>query len=430
MITALLLLAGSGLFSEDDSVRVEALAEIQDEYPAKASLVPVLVDMIDDDSEPVREAAQAILAHWGGKALVEYGAFLADESGPSMPYFRQAGEKLTMLGTAVTPSDFAHVLGTTRPERLRGGIALCALAHAATPQSDDVLDVLAPFCAHENESVKAMAATSLALLGWGAVTDDELAGSGAALEKALESKVGVIQFAGVMIAGTVRARDDDTRHLLTLIGDTELGKYVVVKGVLEKLGVKEPAEQELKKGLAQAAEELAAGRIPQALYRLEQLGPKAKGMAPQLQSLFDKAKGDEAVEIGRVLVVLSPKHRAAVAKRFAELLAPDGGLGRYGTLRALEVLAQSGGAAQPAIPNLIEILGWRDPTYKKSLATLLAAEGAAFNFETRAKRLAVRTLGNLGAPAIAAKPDLRDLQKHADLRLRYLASLALRKLSD
>jgi len=415
MIGVLLFLAGSGLFSDDAVERAEAVVALKKQYTKEVGKVPLLVGMLRDDNALVRGNAANVLAAWGAVALSEWTEFVADEKDPAMPSFLYAGKSLSMMGAAVTPSDFCHLLGSTRAELRKAGAALSVLAPYISPRYDELFDVLA-----DGGPARA---TGLALLGWAKAANVRPLADGKALRELDKSKVPLVRYLAVTLIVGLRADDDATiQHLEKLKSGDDINN--AAEHALRVFG-KLPQR---KADLERLKEMLAKDTWRNALWELRDLGERAAPLRDALFERFKAAKGDDLALAGVTLAAISPKLRGAVIAKLAPLLESGTGVSKAPKLMILRAIEESGSEAQAALPALIGVLGLREPQYKKSAASRLAKYGDAFNYEIRAKRSAVRTLGNLGATAASSSADLRTLGEHTDLRLRYLAGLTLRKI--
>jgi HEAT repeat protein len=330
---------------------------------------------------------------------------------------------------------------------------------------DLALDVLAGSLADGDPSVRSMAAMSLALLGWDAASGkltapDELmqpalvamSSKETAVRRAATALVLLLRPEGVEFRKAFpRAEDDlvlweaaNERLFIIGLGGGSGFRRVRIDALLAKLDV---LEKDPRPKPSDRHWERIEAECRGALFELREFGgQRLAASAPRLSTLLEQDFGSLRIDLARTLLEADPERTAeAVAAAASVLTAPDAGdsagseeerlmrrgMAVRGRMDALDLLAELGPAAKPAIPALITVLAWKeDPETEgdDDLAARSARLGSLFWHARRAKRTAADALGAFGPDAAAAKEALRALFSHEDLRVRYRAARALRRI--
>ena len=426
--------AGDEVLSDDAAERRTAVAALD------VWNVPLLIDMLEDDHEGVRSAAAERLVALGRAALPVCARFLTDASDPAKKPFVLLGRKIHALGAALTPTDCVEGMQSMlRPADRRAGAVYALLSGIDSFDEDGVTDVLVSARRDADKGAREMAATSLALLGWGAVSDKYPASDAdmepvmAALTAKQESfrhpaywLIGLLRPSGKMYLATLKKPpvEDDAYSAWVDAARARLGDKVVYDRNPPTLEQLLPAVKSLAATKEGAKFKHDLGEVLRGLRRLGTKGAPAAGALAKLMRMVEPR---DCIHVGQTLLAIDPTAGDDVAEVVGRV-AGNKKLYAYDRFQALRVVAGIAPPSVNALPAYTAALDLPDAAYKGFAADRMVRQGASFLYALRAKRVAALGLARLGPKAAPTKDALRALLKHPDARLRYGAALALRKI--
>jgi len=172
--------------------------------------------------------------------------------------------------------------------------------------------------------------------------------------------------------------------------------------------------------------------MPEVASALARLGPAAAGTAPVLRDVLQRRSEEDRVAAARALVAVAPPGEDAIAMLCRVLeRTPQHQPNPRDARAALDALIDAGRLAEPALPALELLLRYRDSDADRErgrVAQKVLVRSHAFDQLRRMKLRVVEVLANLGPAGSPAKPRLARMLEGNDLRLRYRAARALRRI--
>jgi HEAT repeat protein/S1-C subfamily serine protease len=390
---------------------------------ASREMLPWLLAALNDSDPSVRLPAAVALGNLGPDAKADtFVPLIARLKDKDAGVARAANEAVRKLGP-FAKHDMAVLTIAFKDERPEPRLFAAEALAAIRMEPDEALRLWQPALKDAESAIRSTAAAELAKLGLAAspARDDLL--------KAVKDPVPAVRLAAVRAVVALGAGKDSAPALLGLLADPDPEMRKIVAEELAKVKPEGKDDLPLLRGFLKSGQPKLRDA---ALVGLAKIGPDAREVVPELVALANKEDAATRREVVRVLAAFGPGAKDAVPDLIAWAKGREAGL-RTEAIRALMAV---GPEAKPAVPLLGELLTGDNPILAMEAASALAKLGPdgiralskGLDRKAGALRLSVAdTLVKAGPDAEPAIPELIAVlgtDPDSDLRGKVIDALA------